>query len=107
MPMDRAKYPHNWEEISTSIRFGRARGQCEMCGATHQQFHPDTGAIVILTVHHIDHDKMNSAPTNLLALCQRCHLNEDRDHHIANRKANRITHQIAAGQQQLQLDHVS
>lgn len=35
MPMIRALYPDNWEEISRRIRFERAGGKCENCGAPH------------------------------------------------------------------------
>lgn len=38
MPMDRKAYPSNWEEISRRIRFERAKGKCEMCGAPHGWF---------------------------------------------------------------------
>jgi hypothetical protein len=41
---------------------------------------------IIITVHHIDSDKKNSHPLNLLALCQRCHLRLDLQKHIAKRK---------------------
>ncbi len=33
MPMDKSKYPTNWDEISHRIRFERAGGKCEQCGA--------------------------------------------------------------------------
>lgn len=32
MPMDRSKYPDNWEEISSRIRHERAQDRCEECG---------------------------------------------------------------------------
>ncbi|HSS99910.1 MAG TPA: hypothetical protein VLK33_22905 [Terriglobales bacterium] len=32
MPMDKTKYPSNWDEISHRIRFERAGGKCEQCG---------------------------------------------------------------------------
>lgn len=38
MPMDRSKYPDDWEEISARIRFERANGQCEQCGLVHGSF---------------------------------------------------------------------
>ncbi len=28
-------YPIDWQQISTSIRFGRAKGRCEQCGRPH------------------------------------------------------------------------
>lgn len=33
--MRRELYPDNWEEISAHIRFTRAQGKCEQCGARH------------------------------------------------------------------------
>ena len=62
-----AGYPSNWAEISKSIRFGRAGGQCECwgeCGAGHEgtcearhgQPHPVTGSKVILTTAHLDRE---------------------------------------------------
>jgi hypothetical protein len=32
---DRAHYPADWKEVSSSIRFGRAKGRCEWCGKPH------------------------------------------------------------------------
>lgn len=36
---------------------------------------------VFLAAAHLDHNPGNSAPENLKALCQRCHLNHDRREH--------------------------
>lgn len=45
---------------------------------------------VILTVAHLDRDRSNNAPSNLAALCQRCHLNHDRHaQHIPGRRYGR------------------
>lgn len=55
---------------------------------------------IILTVAHLGtphedgaagdkHDKMDVRDENLAALCQRCHLNYDRDEHVQNRRRNR------------------
>jgi hypothetical protein len=55
---------------------------------------------IVLTIAHIhDMDKMNCADDNLAALCQRCHLNHDRDHHIANRRKTLRKKRIAAQKQ--------
>lgn len=35
MPIDKTKYPADWEAISRRIRFERAKGKCEQCGAEH------------------------------------------------------------------------
>ncbi|MBP0616157.1 hypothetical protein [Jiella mangrovi] len=32
---DRHFYPIDWRELSTAIRFGRAKGRCERCGRPH------------------------------------------------------------------------
>lgn len=98
--MDYKRYPANWKEISLSIRRDRANWRCEWCGAEQGQPHPLTGSRVILTVAHLGspwpdgrpgnkHDKMDVRPENLAALCQRCHLNYDRDDHIVHAKENR------------------
>ena len=44
---------------------------------------------VVLTIAHLDHVPENCAPENLLALCQRCHLRYDQQHHQANAQATR------------------
>lgn len=43
---------------------------------------------IILTIAHLDHDKENHEINidRLRALCQKCHLQYDMQHHIANRK---------------------
>lgn len=62
---------------------------------------------IVLTVAHLGtahadgrpgdkHDKMDCRPENLAALCQRCHLNYDRDEHAANAAATRAKKRRAA-----------
>lgn len=50
---------------------------------------------VVLTIAHLDHTPENCAPENLLALCQRCHLRYDVEHHkktaYATRKSAKAT----------------
>lgn len=115
MPVDRNRYPSDWEEISHYVRFVRASGRCEGspdhpdCEAEHGQPHPDTGSIVILTTAHLGipkedgspgdkHDKMDCRLDNLRAWCQRCHLNYDRDEHMINAARTRDRKRRAAGQ---------
>jgi hypothetical protein len=86
-PENKKRYPKNWKEISDRIRFGRADGQCEFlingarCKARHNECHPLTGSLVILTVAHLDHTPEHCEDDNLLAGCQRCHLMYDAKHH--------------------------
>ena len=40
---------------------------------------------IVLTVAHLDHDINNNDYSNLKALCQKCHLVYDKNHHAKNR----------------------
>ena len=68
----------------------RARHCCEgspefpQCRAGNGFPHPETGARVVLTVAHLDHDPGNSDPANLRAWCQRCHNRYDAPHRRKN-----------------------
>ncbi len=42
---------------------------------------------VVLTIAHLDHNTENNDYDNLAALCQRCHLNYDKEHHAINSRA--------------------
>ncbi|MDH3664067.1 MAG: hypothetical protein OEU92_29310 [Alphaproteobacteria bacterium] len=44
---------------------------------------------VVLATAHLDHDPTNNRPRNLMALCQRCHLQHDRAEH---RRRRRLTY---------------
>lgn len=89
MPINYAEYHPKWALISRLIRFRRAENRCEWCKAENYFPHPITGSKVILTVAHVDHNKNNNRFANLAALCQRCHLNHDREQHVRNRKYGR------------------
>lgn len=88
-PENRARYPSDWKRISREIR-ARAGGRCEGspaypdCRAEHGKPHPVTGSLVVLTVAHLDHTPENCAAENLRAMCQRCHLTYDAEHHKRN-----------------------
>lgn len=82
-PENRDRYPPDWPQISRRIRQERAQGKCEVegCGAENGQPHPITGSKVVLTVAHLDHQPENCSDDNLRAMCQRCHLRYDAEHH--------------------------
>lgn len=118
MPVDRNRYPDNWAEISNYIRFERAGGRCEgspdypNCRAKHGELHPETGSLVIITTAHLGvdqpdgtpgdkHNKMDCRFENLAAMCQRCHLNFDRDEHAINSAKTRREKKLLAGQLEL------
>jgi len=103
MPMDRSKYPDDWEAISRRIRLERAQGRCEFCGAVNGEPHPVTGSRVVLTVAHLDHDTTNNTDDNLAALCQRCHLTYDAAVHAQHAAETRRRRMVEAGQMELSL----
>ncbi len=100
-PENRDRYPPDWRQISARIRFERAGARCECmgeCGHVHHggrcaarrgKPHPVTASIVVLTVAHLDHTPENYAGDNLRAMCQRCHLAYDREHHARTREMTR------------------
>ena len=99
MPMDRSLSPPDWEQISNRIRFERAGGVCEECGAVHGQPHPEHPLYaVVLTTAHLDHNPAHCTDDNLMALCQRCHLRYDAQQHALNAAITRRQKTIAAGQ---------
>ena len=116
-PEHRARYPANWGEIRASI-LERAQGSCEWCGVpnsvwrnrgtgawTRNPEQVDAWAIdgdrvtkIVLTIAHLDHQPENNEPANLRALCQRCHLDWDRDHHAESAARTRCQRRERAGQ---------
>jgi len=63
-------------------------GEVRCCAQRGHQ-HPVTGSTVVLTTAHLDHQPENCGDENLRALCQRCHLAYDADHHAETRAATR------------------
>jgi ribosomal protein S14 len=114
MPIDYSKYPKNWKtEIRPAI-LERAQNRCENCGARNYglihrhgqglhdfRYAPEGSALdslidlgykfikIILTISHTDHDTQNNDYSNLKALCQKCHLDHDKEHHAKNARETR------------------
>jgi len=91
MPIDYKKYPANWfTEIRPAI-LARAGNCCEFCGVRNhaQVWRSEKWIKIVLTIAHLDHDITNNDPANLRALCQRCHLHYDQEHHQRSRRKNR------------------
>lgn len=106
MAFDRRRYPKDWPAIRAAI-LARAGNRCEgtyqhpACRAENHHPHPVTGSKVVLTVaHYHDPDPLNCDPSNLRLLCNRCHLNLDRSHHLRVQRVNRAR-RLAAGQRDL------
>lgn len=78
MPIDHKRYPSDWKKISKRIRFERAGGVCEVCGAVHGQPHPVTGKTVYLQTAHLNRLPEETTDEQLMAMCARCHFAYDR-----------------------------
>ena len=111
MPVDWSRYPTDWHTVRARI-LERSGGRCEWCGAVNYQPHPQTGSRVVLTTAHLGtphadgrpgdkSDKHDCRDDNLAMLCQRCHLNYDRDEHSKNAAATRRRKRVALGQGEL------
>lgn len=63
---------------------GEHLGQCR-----HSDYELLRMVDVVLTIAHLDHTPENCSEKNLQALCQKCHLAYDAEHHRANAQATR------------------
>ena len=61
-------YPEDWEDIAKEVK-DAANWCCIKCGHKHE---PQAG--YTLTVHHINGVTDDCELSNLVAVCQRCHL---------------------------------
>ena len=115
MPMDKTKYPKDWEEFSRRIRFDRAKQQCECAGECglhdgRDLFFPEAKrceerngfpakwaqGTIVLTVAHLNQpggactcSPLCAEESHVKAMCQRCHLRYDIERHVENRKDSR------------------
>ena len=121
-PGNKKLYPKNWKEIRKAI-LQRANNKCEFCGVPNhikgfrtlsggfvkyegektdkflKEYYPQGKIIkIVLTIAHLDHNPENNNPENLRALCQKCHLNYDKEHHAETR---RKTKELKLGQLKL------
>lgn len=120
MPIDYKNYPPDWKSRIRPEALERANHCCETCGVPnyargfrdingefytasdienhgweHIKVDYDFKVIkIVLTISHQDHNVTNNEPSNLKALCQRCHLMHDREHHTKIRRANRLKHKL-------------
>ena len=109
-PENKHLYPKNWKQIRKSI-LERANNRCEFCGVENyttgyrdkcgnfvisEGMQQEADALddykiikIVLTIAHLDHNPQNCNPENLRALCQKCHLNYDIEHHKESRRNNK------------------
>ena len=101
MPMDRTKYPADWDEIARAIK-EQAGWKCEQCNL--QCRYPDEKFDThrrTLTVAHINHVEMDCRPENLVALCPKCHLAYDQARKVMQRLARKRIKAFADGKMML------
>jgi len=60
------KYPREWNEKLRTLVRERDRYTCQLCGEKQGD--------KALCVHHIDYNKHNCSPDNLISLCHLCHI---------------------------------
>lgn len=90
-PETKALYPDNWPEISRSVIEENNR-TCEDCGRSDRTDH------IVMTSHHLDYNPANVSRSNLVCLCQGCHLRRQaRDLAMAT-KYHKVTLLIRMGQ---------
>lgn len=115
---NKSKYPNNWKQISLDIRT-KADNKCQFCGIENHSigYRDKDGSFIelqpshqvdidieennlklikiVLTVAHLDHNPENNQLENLKALCQKCHLNYDKFHHLESRQKNKYQNQVS------------
>ena len=95
MPMDRRRYPPDWDEIARRVK-DEADWKCEVCGLQcRRPGEPFDTHRRTLTVAHLDHTPENCERSNLKAMCPRCHLRYDARQHAESRRRRRQEGQAA------------
>ena len=89
MPMERDRYPKDWQQIAFAKKQS-VGWKCEVCGMqcrrpgeafdTHKR---------TLTVAHLNHTPEDCRPENLKAMCAGCHLRYDAKHHAETRRVRK------------------
>jgi 5-methylcytosine-specific restriction endonuclease McrA len=98
MPCDYSQYHPDWRWIRLQI-LEQAGHCCEFCGVENDTMRGETR--IVLTIAHLDHDISNNEPSNLRALCQRCHLRWDHAQHQINAALTRARKRTERGQMEL------
>lgn len=86
MPMDRKRYPSDWEDIAYRVK-QKADWKCQVCGKQCRR--PDEPFYThrrTLTVAHLNHIPEDCSEENLKAMCAPCHLRYDAAHHAETRR---------------------
>jgi hypothetical protein len=80
MPIDRKRYPTNWNQIANSVKEA-AQWRCQHCqrlclrpGEKPSSLSRWEWTIATLSVHHANFTPEDSQAQNLIPLCNPCHL---------------------------------
>lgn len=107
MPMQRDRYPADWDVIALAVKVA-ADWVCQDCGMQcRKPGEPFDTHKRTMSVHHVGapkddgspgdpHDKADVRACNLLALCSKCHLARDLPIHMANAAKTRAEKKHAA-----------
>lgn len=111
--MNKKDYSPDWHDIIRPAILKRDSFKCQHCGVRHKNYylfqpsgikikieqdeyieylqHGLDARRIYLQVAHLDNNKSNNDDTNLLSLCNTCHLKNDRAHsqmmRLAKKKA--------------------
>ena len=89
MPMERERYPSDWELIALAVKEA-ADWKCQVCGRNcRRPGEPFDTHRRTLTVAHLNHQPEDCRPENLKAMCAPCHLRYDSRSHAETRKRRR------------------
>lgn len=86
-----------WAEIEEALeRHGNDYFQHRLSNCLRPDGMAKKALTIVITIAHLDHDKSNEEvkPERLRAWCQRCHLNYDRERHMANARDNRAKRKL-------------
>ncbi len=92
-------YPEDWtDDLKESIR-KRDEYVCQECGIHQDEL---KGRLKKLDIHHINYDKDNLNPENLISLCRGCHIktNFNRDYWIGYFKGREINNYIIVSKEE-------
>lgn len=112
MPVNYLRYHPDWKDRIRPDVLKRANYKCQFCGVGNRKevvrdqsgnwievddviraWAKKTGHKIIkivLTVAHFNHLVIDNRPENLKALCQKCHINHDKDHKAAMQKVKLV-----------------
>lgn len=85
MPMKWANYPPNWAEMAKACK-DAAGWRCDICGIAHGTLRQTARGRLfheIVTAAHANQQDTRNPEALLFCLCTRCHLDYDREYHLA------------------------